>query len=82
MRPIPQIPPRDRLVLAGIDLPLVIDLPNVSPPVQELLHVPLVGQAAGLRRQALGLQPQDFSASIADTPSDLNVSILPNIPVG
>jgi hypothetical protein len=82
MRPIPKIPRHDRLVLAGIDPPLVIDLPNVSPPVQELLHVPLVEQAAGLRRQALGLQPQDFSANIADTSSDLNISILPDIPLG
>jgi hypothetical protein len=82
MRPIPQIPRHDRLVCAGIDLPLVLDLTDVRPQVQELLHVPLVEQAAGLRRQALGLQPQDFSANIADTPSDLNISILPDIPLG
>jgi hypothetical protein len=60
----------------------VLDLPDVRPQVQEIVHVPLIERAAGLRRQAVGLQPQDFSASIAATSSGLNISILPDIPVG
>jgi hypothetical protein len=53
MRPVPQLPRHDALVLAGIDLPLVRGLADIGPVVQQLVDVALVQRPARLAGGAL-----------------------------
>ncbi len=53
---VPQLAADDRLVLTGVDLPLVRDLAHVGPVVQQLVDVALVEQPAGLAGQSLLLE--------------------------
>jgi hypothetical protein len=59
VRPVPQLPRHDRLVLAAIDVPPVHDLADVGPQVQDLVDVAFVQRPAGFRRDALRPQAAD-----------------------